>query len=974
MANKTMSVPLFEHSQQSCLNKAKNGETAVANTKAVISENKYRGLFEATPVSLWEEDFSKVKQFIDGLRQQGVTDFRSHFEAHPQDVYHCLSLIKVNDVNQATLQLYKAANKAELLNNIGKVLGPESFHLFKEELILIGEGATSFEFSGINYTLSGEKLNVLVRWSVAPGFEETLSQVIVSILDVTTQVIAEEKLQLQATALKSVANAVVITDEKGNIVWVNPAFTKLTGYSFEEAIGNNPRILKSGKNSELLYKNMWQTILAGEIWHGEELINRRKDGSLYFEKMTITPMRDGEGKLTRFVAIKEDISERKQMELQLRQQLQEEELLRQIVAINLSPGGLKESLTLICEKLATFYELPSVSFTLLDKDAMLADVLGEYLALELLGNNRQVIPLANIVPIDSLLLQKSVEFVPNVQEAPRFEPYWDILQAFDNHSALLVPVKIAEPSCGLLAFDTMEPKAFSQSDIHFVEQIASHLGQALQRVQAEQKLQNQQDFARQIMSNMGQGLLVLRADRSIDFCNPAFANLVGYDREDLFGRSVLDLIKMGEQGELAEPTPQEVNAQKRLREVELIHADGSHIHVLITAVPRNQKTMEEGAICVVTDLSSQKKIENALAEARDQAIEATRLKSEFLANMSHEIRTPLNAVIGMTSLILDSPLTLEQQDFAKTIRNSGEVLLSLINDILDFSKIEAGKLELEKRPFSVRDCVEEALDVVVTKAAEKGLELAYIIEDEVPNDILGDVTRVRQILVNLLNNAIKFTNAGEVVLSVSCHTQSGSTGDTILHYSVKDTGIGILPERLSRLFKSFSQVDASTTRKHGGTGLGLAISKQLVEMMGGEIWVESKYDKGSTFHFTVVTQPASSLRRVYMQKSPPQLKGKRVLIVDDNKTNCKIMRKQTMLWGMVPTAVLSGAEALTLLEKGQPFDLAILDMQMPEMDGLMLATEMRKLRDKKSLPLVMLSSIGTRDEFKETDHFAAFLA
>jgi PAS domain S-box-containing protein len=477
---------------------------------------------------------------------------------------------------------------------------------------------------------------------------------------------------------------------------------------------------------------------------------------------------------------------------------------------------------------------------------------------------------------------------------------------------------------------------------------------------------------------MGQGLLVLQADRTIEFCNPAFANLVGHEQKHLLGRSLMELVKLGSELETAVPQPDEAehDAQKTVRELELIHADGSPINVLVTAVPRNDDIIKDGVICVVTDLSAQKDIEHALAEARDHAIEATRLKSEFLANMSHEIRTPLNAVIGMTSLMLDSPLTLEQQDYANTIRNSGEVLLALINDILDFSKIEAGKLELEKRPFSVRDCVEEALDVVVTKAAEKGLELAYIIDDDVPNDILGDVTRVRQILVNLLNNAIKFTTRGEVVLSASCckvECANSASSDILLRFSVKDTGIGILPERLDRLFKSFSQVDASTTRKHGGTGLGLAISKQLVEMMGGQIGVESEYEKGSTFHFTIVTRAMASQRRVYRQKALSKLKGKRLLIVDDNKTNCKILRKQTKLWGMVPTAVLSGAEAMALLEKGESFDLAILDMQMPEMDGIMLANEIRKLHDNQSLPLVMLSSIGARDEFKEVDHFAAFL-
>ena len=853
MTQKTISEPLLDQSPKVDIEPHLNGGTAVAHTQAAISQNDHHGLFDAIPVSLWKEDFSKVKQFINKLHQEGIFDFRAYFNAHPQDVAHCLRLVKVNAVNQAALKLYKASSEIELISSLEKILGPESPTLFKEELILLGEGKTSFECERVNYTLENEKINVLVRWSVAPGFEATLSQVFVSILDLTSQKRAED---------------------------------------------------------------------------------------------------------------------------QLRKQLQEEELLRQIVAVNPAVNELNAALNSICEKLATFYAVPSVSFTLLDKEAMLADVIGEYLSPELLENNGQVIPLANIVPIDNLIRQKSAEFIPNVQEAPRFEQVGDILQAFDNHSALLVPVAAAEPFQGLLAFDTVQPGEFSQDDIQFIEQVASHIGQMLQRVQMEQKLQKQQDFARQVMNNMGQGLLVLRADRTIEFCNPAFANLVGYEQKELVGRSLMELVKIDTQTAVAEPTEAERAAQKSVRELELVHADGSETHVLLTGVPRNQTIVEDGAICVVTDLSAQKKIEHALAQARDQAIEATRLKSEFLANMSHEIRTPLNAVVGMTSLMLDSPLTPEQQDYAQTIRSSSEVLLALINDILDFSKIEAGKLELEQRPFSVRDCVEEALDVVVTKASEKGLELAYLIEDEVPNEILGDVTRVRQILVNLLNNAIKFTNVGEVVLSVSCgkgECPNPTTGEAILRFSVKDTGIGIPPARLDRLFKSFSQVDASTTRKHGGTGLGLAISKQLAEMMGGQIWVESEYEKGSTFHFTITARPVASKRRVYTQRLTHQLKGKRVLIVDDNQTNCKILGKQTTLWGMVPTAVLSGEEALTLLQKGMPFDLAILDMQMPEMDGMMLAAQIRQLHDKQSLPLVMLSSIGARDEFKETDYFAAFL-
>jgi signal transduction histidine kinase/DNA-binding response OmpR family regulator len=381
----------------------------------------------------------------------------------------------------------------------------------------------------------------------------------------------------------------------------------------------------------------------------------------------------------------------------------------------------------------------------------------------------------------------------------------------------------------------------------------------------------------------------------------------------------------------------------------------------------------------------------ALEEANVRLRELDRLKSEFLANMSHEIRTPLNAVIGMTGLLLDTNLTIEQQDYAETIRSSGDALLSLINDILDFSKIEAGKLELETQPFDLRGCVEESLDLLASKAAEKGLELAYLIDNQVPHTVVGDVTRLRQILVNLLSNAVKFTEEGEVVVSVmSCSLpplspsmgvtegsssppMRGTEGGHEVHFAVRDTGIGIPEERMGRLFRSFSQVDASTTRKYGGTGLGLTISKRLAEMMGGRMWVESKEGQGSVFHFTIVVEAAPAQGRVYLRAPESELAGKRVLIVDDSETNRRILTKQAQLWEMLPRATASGLEALKWIRQGDPFDVALLDMLMPEMDGLTLAAEIRKHRDSQALPLVMLTSVGRREEGSQIVEFAAYL-
>jgi two-component system, sensor histidine kinase and response regulator len=586
------------------------------------------------------------------------------------------------------------------------------------------------------------------------------------------------------------------------------------------------------------------------------------------------------------------------------------------------------------------------------------------------------------------------------QEAPswiRDVPKADYCPRADNaaraglRSAFGFPIIYEGSVLGVMVFFSTQVQPLEPDLVNMLMAAGSQIGQFIQRQQAEQALQDSERRFRTLSRFAPVGIFLTDAEGQCTYVNDRWCQLAQISAEQAMGGGWAAAVHPEDRQRVwAEWSRVAQMRQEFALEFRFLGQDGTVAWVFGQAMPLLDGGCQvTGFIGTLSDITAHKQAEAelqsqnlALEQAKQVADRANQAKGNFLATMSHEIRTPMNAVIGMTGLLLDMDLSDAQRDYVEIIRSSGESLLTIINDILDFSKIESGKLDLEQQPFNLGTCLEEALDLLAPRAAEKGLELAYLTAPDVPKTLLGDITRLRQILVNLLNNAVKFTERGEVVVTVEAQRLeavplAGADGLSLdplfeLQFAVRDTGIGIPEDKRERLFKAFSQVDPSTTRHYGGTGLGLVISRKLSELMGGRMWCESQPGVGSTFYFTLT---AAAVPAPEMPATASSLAGKQVLIVDDSAINRKIMIQHAHTWQMQPVAAASGAEALALLRRGQPFDLAILDMQMPSMDGLMLAAQIRALPDYAQLPLVMLTSMGKPDHLTQTDQsrFAAFL-
>ena len=747
---------------------------------------------------------------------------------------------------------------------------------------------------------------------------------------------AEAESSRLALVASRTASVVMLTDAEWGIEWVNASFERTFGYTLDEVKGRRARsVLGGSRVSSEAIAAIDAAVAKGEAFQGE-LLNFSKDGQPRWMEVEIQPRKDSQGKITGFMSVQLDITERKRIQAEIANKEAQFRFIFESV-----PFGISWKRVAADGKTSRTINAAHANLC-----GLTADESDEPGAFERIS-----------VP-EEYAAQRALYARMAAGETSHFS----IEKRYQHRDGRVVWVLL-----------TQERKVNAAGGYEEL----STLVDITERKLAEERLAQEQTRFRSIFELIPVGLswFIVGREKETHLVNSAHARISGVPIEHC--REVERYVAATH----ADDRAREQELIARLQRGELgrfgiekryVHPSGREVWVVVNVqLVTDPVTGQRHQISSTVDITDLKRQAAELGQAKETAESANVAKGQFLAMMSHEIRTPMNGVIGMTSLLLDSKLTPDQREFVETIRTSGDSLLTIINDILDFSKIESGKLELEDTEFALRDCVEGALDLLAPKCAEKDIDLLYEIADDVPTAVRGDPTRLRQVLVNLLGNAVKFTERGEVVLSV--RSAPHGDGRAEIAFAVRDTGIGISRDAISRLFQSFSQIDAATTRRFGGTGLGLAISKRLVELMGGNIGVESEVGRGSTFRFDIVVTPLGTLEQPWLAPSPASLIGKTLLIVDDNETNRRIMHAQAAGWGVKSRIVASGAEALAQLNRGAHFDAAIIDMHMPEMDGCMLAQEIRRRFPAQKMPLLLLSSLGTRELVKDPSLFAAFL-
>jgi two-component system sensor histidine kinase/response regulator len=754
--------------------------------------------------------------------------------------------------------------------------------------------------------------------------------------------------------------AVLITDAQTTIQWVNPRFERITQYSLAEVRGRKPGILASGRTPPETYREMWKALGAGQPWTGE-FVNRRKDGTRYHSRASISPVTDAAGKLLGYVGLQEDISDYKRLLARLESQLRLDEGLRGFAAALKNEFSPERLARIGLDNLVRFLALPYGAVHV--RRGGVTEILARF------GGQWEV---KDRPPSGQALVAEVIASGRpfHLQDLPE-----DAVVALAGGATPLTAIRVLPLGDGHAAVGALEIgllRDLTEAEGHYLEKACAELALALklaldidERVQAEQALADQLAFQRVLLDTIPNPVFYKGADTRFLGFNRAYEQTFAVHREDLVGKRVLDLAYLPEEDRIAYQREDEdtiATAGTVRKEMRMPFADGRmHETLYYVSGFRRSDGSPGGLVGTFVDISEQKATERALATAKEAAVEATLLKSDFLANMSHEIRTPMNAIVGMAHLALKTELTPRQRDYMRKIRQSSQLLLGIINDILDFSKIEAGKLTIEHTDFELSGVLETVGTLIREKAGAKGLELLFDVAPEVPQNLVGDPLRLGQILINYANNAVKFTEAGEIAIRVRLEAEDHESAS--LRFEVQDTGIGLTREQIGRLFQSFSQADTSTTRKYGGTGLGLAISARLAELMDGRVGVDSTPGQGSTFWFTVRLDKSRKRRRRLVPE--PDLRGRRILVVDDNDNARTVMAEMLTAMSFLVETVPSGPAALTALRTrqaaGQPYEIVFLDWQMPGMDGIETAAAIRQLGLSPEPHLIMITAFGREE-------------
>ena len=849
----------------------------------------------------------------------------------------------------------------------------EDFESVLERILAISEGQT---VEAVLRNLEGDLRYVEISPSIHLDEFHNPFELRAAFIDVTERKKSGERFQ---SLMESAPDAFIVVNEQGDIILVNSQTIEMFGYSREEMVGKKVELLVPDEIREGHPDNRnYYFSHAAEHFMGEkfDLRGRRSDGTVFPVEISLSPIETDDG--TFAVAAIRDITQRKEMDMKMARSHRDLATINDCNESVMISRSEEQLLHEVCRIIVDANEklFAWIGYAQFDKAKTILPV-ASY------GYNKGFLeetkfswdPDAECTPCGDSIRTGRYAMLENIAESG---VYWHDKAAERGYGSMIsMPLVEKGDAFGALNIFSASAGGFDEDNIISLHRVAAALSHGIlalrneeARKLAEANLKNAEERSRLLLDCAGEGIFGVDLKGVVTFINPAGAAMLGYMPDELLGHSVHEMVHHTKKDGSYYPA-EECHMGKSFREgITTMVADevlwrrgGEPFDVHYTSVPMTKDEEIVGAVVTFRDVTELNKLTAELERAREDAEDANAAKSDFLAKMSHEIRTPMNAIIGMSHLCLQTELTAKQHDYLVKVYNSSQSLLGIINDILDFSKIEAGKMSIEYIDFDLEEVVDNVMNMVTVKAEEKELELVCRIDKDVPLWVKGDPVRISQIITNLLSNAVKFTDKGEIVLSIDKKTEDDR--GMMVQFSIEDTGIGLTKEQIGKLFQSFAQADASTTRKYGGTGLGLAICKKLAELMGGEIWVESDYGKGSRFSFSVRFEKTDEIQKsVALYVATVDLQGMRVLVVDDNATSREILTSELTRFGFKVSQAASGFDALEKVEENRkkPFDLIVMDWKMPGMTGIEAAERIRAMKELEKTPQVLMVTAYGREE------------